>query len=421
MPGDGRARDAAYAKPGLHTTYAPQSDMPNAVEKLNLHWKSHMDQYDHLSNPQSQSPLPYLISCQPTTGSPSIYRAPLASTPLAKDQPWAMLSKPWPGRPSFPSQAWGTSSAPYGRDPNWRSQQISFLHSAKSRIDRPAHGPTLAARRALPRSSLRSSSGHGPSDQGASSAWKPTAQDHEEYPSSSSSRLSSPEPRCDTPSPLPSPVPAPLTRRLSGAKARSTGAAAEEVVTAQKSESPPAQGPHDLLQLPSVDPAQVEQLILEKWRSYFAPVTGTEHQPHLDLLRKSKRDLERRVQEGDPDALAEIQEARAARRRTLDQARLTEAEKKANHVASEQRRRANIRKGYEVLSQTLASSPTWKGELGDEGDDPDTRMSTYSELDLLEEAVRTLQGRLHLHRDLLQRKAELQTRILASGSRPTHD
>lgn len=48
---------------------------------------------------------------------------------------------------------------------------------------------------------------------------------------------------------------------------------------------------------------------------------------------------------------------------------LTEAEKKANHIASEQKRRANIRKGYELLCSLVPSLRESMDEDGGEDDD----------------------------------------------------
>lgn len=102
---------------------------------------------------------------------------------------------------------------------------------------------------------------------------------------------------------------------------------------------------------------------------------------------------------------------------------LTEAEKKANHIASEQKRRANIRKGYEML---CAGVPALREALEkDEGEDTggeggaagdnggsyevggerlDGRAGPRSEAVVLGKSVEHLRHLLEIHRDLRSRR-----------------
>ncbi|CBQ69823.1 conserved hypothetical protein [Sporisorium reilianum SRZ2] len=84
-------------------------------------------------------------------------------------------------------------------------------------------------------------------------------------------------------------------------------------------------------------------------------------QPHLDMLRRqheadglidARTGLEIKPEPTEEDLQREAEEAeREKKQHTL----LTTEEKKANHIASEQKRRANIRKGYELLCDIVPS------------------------------------------------------------------
>ena len=126
--------------------------------------------------------------------------------------------------------------------------------------------------------------------------------------------------------------------------------------------------------------------------SLFEP-EGTRDQPHLDHLRERKRKLEEAFASGDlslsEDAPMIIQEAKH-RRKSSNQGLLSDAEKKANHIASEQKRRANIRKGYDMLASVLPSldrptivdSRVSADEMGGEN-----RSAAYSEIAVLLEGM----------------------------------
>ncbi len=92
-------------------------------------------------------------------------------------------------------------------------------------------------------------------------------------------------------------------------------------------------------------------------------------QPHLQWLKE----MIRSGQMEDPQIKAREAEAEKERERSKRKephALLTEAEKKANHIASEQKRRANIKKGYEGLNELVpALRDGEKGE--DQGSDDD--------------------------------------------------
>ena len=118
---------------------------------------------------------------------------------------------------------------------------------------------------------------------------------------------------------------------------------------------------------------------------YFRPTRLEKRtQPHLEMLRQQH------VDNGliDPDTGLEIKpepteedlkkEAEEAEKEKKHHTLLTTEEKKANHIASEQKRRANIRKGYELLCDIVpslkealereASSKTQKSRDGDAAD-----------------------------------------------------
>lgn len=95
---------------------------------------------------------------------------------------------------------------------------------------------------------------------------------------------------------------------------------------------------------------------------YFTPARLEKRtQPHLDMLRQQHIEnglidpstgLEIKPEPTEEDLKREAEEAEKEKKQhTL----LTTEEKKANHIASEQKRRANIRKGYELLCDIVPS------------------------------------------------------------------
>ncbi|KAJ9475422.1 Transcription factor [Pseudozyma hubeiensis] len=119
---------------------------------------------------------------------------------------------------------------------------------------------------------------------------------------------------------------------------------------------------------------------------YFTPSQMEKRtQPHLEMLR------EQHVSDGliDPTTGLEIKpepteeslkrDAEEAEREKKQHTLLTTEEKKANHIASEQKRRANIRKGYELLCDIVPSlrealereATSKKRDSDDESEDED--------------------------------------------------
>ena len=95
---------------------------------------------------------------------------------------------------------------------------------------------------------------------------------------------------------------------------------------------------------------------------YFTPARSEKRtQPHLEMLRQQHIEnglidpstgLEIKPEPTEEDLKKEAEEAEKEKKQhTL----LTTEEKKANHIASEQKRRANIRKGYELLCDIVPS------------------------------------------------------------------
>lgn len=345
-----------------------------------MHWTSHMDQYDILSHPQDQSPLPYLISSQPTNDPLPLRRSP----PRPRPDPLAASLLP-PTEPRSAQHQWNTGAPAYGKDPSWRSQQISFLHAEQKRLAGQSEPPVM-------------------SDDYATSSGRSVQHPQIEQPP----RLTQYATRDD------------MQRNLSDNRMRKSKTDRQERRgRASQEHSIPGQDVLGPDALPNMDRAVVAQRIPVALQRYFEP-PSTKHQPHLDVLRERKKTLEHKVALGHPEALAEIQEARAAKRRTVAQGLLTPEEKKANHIASEQKRRANIRKGYDMLCDALPSLRK-RHEDGDvdQAQDGEGRSNAYSELTILEEATEILEQRLREHHELLLRKAQLQSHIAGTYNVPT--
>ncbi|KAI3625253.1 hypothetical protein CBS9595_000614 [Malassezia furfur] len=348
-----------------------------ALEKLRMHWTSHMDQYNIQSHPQFESPLPYLISSQlrkdplpllrprPRHGSHSLLRA-MSTTTL-----------PPLGR-SLPKNLWSNKASPYGKDPSWRSEQISFLHSEQLRHTNAGQALPGPSMRPLPRYGMN--------------------------------------PYSHSPVQMPGPIP------LEAMNARRSTSPTPPAIPLRRpasyddrpgSNTPPKYNVNGTADM-KMDINTVMRTIPRELHRFFA-LPDTKDQPHLNELRTRKRNLQQRIDNGDPDALAELREFRAAKRRSNPNGLLSEQEKKANHIASEQKRRANIRKGYDMLSNALPKLRNRGTDNKDEEPmDAENKSGVLSELAVLEEAIVVLEERLEEHRELLARKAELQTRILQS-------
>lgn len=96
------------------------------------------------------------------------------------------------------------------------------------------------------------------------------------------------------------------------------------------------------------------------------------------------------------------------KRKASNQGPLSIEEKKANHIASEQKRRSNIRKGYDTLASMLPAVTKTEPESVPE---EDARANLPNEVSILLEAVEYLQGRLQRHEQLRQRKKDLQHQL----------
>ncbi|WFD27046.1 hypothetical protein MNAN1_002042 [Malassezia nana] len=189
----------------------------------------------------------------------------------------------------------------------------------------------------------------------------------------------------------------------------------------------------DMLQLDDLNPSHIPQLnwhLLEQcipsnlhW--LFEPI-NTKHQPHLDKLRERKRKLDEAWSSGDmslsEDAALIMHEAKS-KRKASSQGLLSEAEKKANHIASEQKRRANIRKGYDMLCSMVPGleknglESTQKKHSASDEEAGEQRGNSLSEMTILEEVLEHLMRRLKDHRMLLLKKHEVQQRVLSQRRR----
>jgi hypothetical protein len=107
----------------------------------------------------------------------------------------------------------------------------------------------------------------------------------------------------------------------------------------------------------------------------FVSAKLTRFQPHLNLLReeqlrRKERGLSANIRKGDKKIGSKQAEGSPDKggdggegeKKKSGHVLLTDAEKKANHIASEQKRRANIRKGYELLCEMIP-------DLGEDGGD----------------------------------------------------
>lgn len=122
------------------------------------------------------------------------------------------------------------------------------------------------------------------------------------------------------------------------------------------------QGSEEGLRLIPIDPERGRNLIPNDLEDYFWTRKFDKRQPHLeDLKRKEMLEKSQNGGGGGENENANGKSSNSkgkgkASNNNADKekpALLTEAEKKANHIASEQKRRANIRKGYEMLCNII--------------------------------------------------------------------
>ena len=158
---------------------------------------------------------------------------------------------------------------------------------------------------------------------------------------------------------------------------------------------------------PSLD--HVSRLVPSALHHVFEP-DSTRDQPHLDKLRVRKQRLHMAYTTGDwslSDDVAMLW-TDSKKRKASNQGPLSIEEKKANHIASEQKRRSNIRKGYDTLASMLPAVTKTEPESVPE---EDARANLPNEVSILLEAVEYLQGRLQRHEQLRQRKKDLQHQL----------
>lgn len=394
---------------------APARAEPPALEKLKMHWTSHMDQYDILSHPQSQSLLPYYISSQPQN---DLHARPAtsSSSTIEAQRSRSSLDRVRPMMPNRPYMGGIQPSGPYGKDPLWRSQQISYLHSAQQhRYQGLSRSDPYGAVRMTPDEQGNPRHFHWYRRERMPSSPLSSPRNAHDY----CRRISYEYPvRILYEPPLPSmhryPSPAPVGNELSSRKEELHG---EEAKIHQLEDLNPAH-------LPEIDRHLVQQCIPTDLQWLFEPI-NTKHQPHLDKLRERKRKLEEAWSTGDMSRSedAPLMQDAKSKRKASAQGLLSEAEKKANHIASEQKRRANIRKGYDMLCTMVPEldkknmESTQKKHLDSDEDAGDQRGGGLSEISILEEVLEHLTRRLSDHHMLLLRKHEAQQRVLSQRRR----
>lgn len=364
------------------------------MEKIPMSRTPYMDQYDGVSQPQNQSLLPYLISSQSREDTIMRNRVALrSSTPSSEVRPYAPS---WRSSTPGASTSSGGSHALY-KAPLWRSSSLSGMPSSQKYTLRPSsqHDPYGFVRMAPdemgnPRyfrwyqrerqvPSIRSMQHpylaqryvHRPMEYAHRAQMMPTSQT---------------PPR---PSPLQTPIQAP-----------------GEVASVLEPCLSPSTPNTDVEPL-SLD--HISHLVPSALHHLFEP-DSTQDQPHLDKLRVRKQRLHMAYTTGDwslSDDVAMLW-TDSKKRKASNQGPLSIEEKKANHIASEQKRRSNIRKGYDTLASMLPAVTKTEPEPVPE---EDARPNVSNEVSILLEAVKYLQGRLQRHEQLRQRKRDLQHQL----------
>lgn len=441
----------------------PEPDVPAGVtssmsaaaaEKLNMHWTSHMDQYDVLSHPQSQSLLPYLISSQPREDTIMRNRL-IRRTAASSDLRTRGASPLWPPA-SVPGSS-GMSTGVMYKDPGWRNQQISFLHSTQKphmcglggaqrdpygtvtmppdEHGNPRHFRWYQRERLAPDTPLRSTP-HPYSSERYSRRVFDYAHRAQLAPlplsaQSAAHTAASPSPPAGAalharsqsishpvPSPSAQPVMSstPMRPRVGASQPLRHGSIMLEPYLSTSATPPPDVQRHDSRDFYPINPQHVCRFIPPAMQHYFG-AEDTSLQPHLDKLRERKHKLQMALSTGDwslsEDAALIMQDTKRRKTNTVNQGPLSAEEKKANHIASEQKRRANIRKGYEQLAGMLPGLEKELSTQAQSDDGADARTSVPSEISILMEAVKYVQLRLQKHERLRQRRNELQHQLLA--------
>lgn len=422
---------ADHASRASPTSSSMQKNVtPAIMEKLQMHWTSHMDQYDVLSHPQSQSLLPYLISSQPRDE--LVHKSQGSGPSMMESEKRARINAEWtPNLSQSRSHPGLHGTGPYGKDPLWRSQQISYLHSKQQQQQQQAypsvrHDPYGAVRVA-------------PDEQGNPRHFHWYRRDFRNMARPNSGRFSPLHHSVDY---IPPRRPMEMPHRMPYLPMQETRTTPAEPELGSSSAYTQRYGDVDESQRGVIDPAAITSVDKDLVTRYIPgeltplfDLIQTKQQPHLDKLRVRKRNLEDALATGNmslsEDAELIIQESKN-KRKAGNQGLLTEAEKKANHIASEQKRRANIRKGYDMLSAmlpTLSKYAESQGGSGDvkrngEEDGMDSRSSIHSEITVLEEgmyividtdhtAIEYVTQCLQEHHQLLLRKSKAQEELLA--------
>lgn len=366
------------------------------MEKLPMTRSPHVDPYDGASHPQNPSLLPYLISSRSREDTIMRNRAALRPTTPPSDMR-SHTPRLWSSTPGASTSS-GSSHALY-KDPLWRSSPLPMLPSAQKFPHRPSpqHDPYGFVRMAPDeRGNPRyfrwyQRERHVPNVRSMQHPYLSRRYVHRpmEYAHRTQMKATPPLP--------PRPPPSRTLIQAPG----------EAASVLEPCISPPT---------PSTD---VKPMSLDQIHRYVPPVLhhlfepdSTQDQPHLDQLRIRKQRLHMAYTTGDwslSDDVAMLW-SDSKKRRASNQGPLSIEEKKANHIASEQKRRSNIRKGYDTLASMLPSATKTEPKLLAE---EDARANLPNEVSILLEAVEYLQRRLQRHEQLRKRKSDLQHQLFA--------
>lgn len=371
--GEGSDRSLALPDMSPHQS-APLSEA--VMEKIPMSRTPHMEQYDGVSHPQNQSLLPYLISSRSREDTIMRNRAALrSSTPGA-------------------STSSGGSHAMY-KAPLWRSSSLSVMPSSQKFSLRPSsqHDPYGFVRMA-------------PDEMGNPRYFRWYQRERQvpsirsmQHPYLARRYVHRPMEYAHRAQMMPTPQTPP---RPSQTPIQAPGEVAS-VLEPYLSPSTPSTD----VEPPSLD--HVSRLVPSALHHVFEP-DSTRDQPHLDKLRVRKQRLHMAYTTGDwslSDDVAMLW-TDSKKRKASNQGPLSIEEKKANHIASEQKRRSNIRKGYDTLASMLPAVTKTEPESVPE---EDARANLPNEVSILLEAVEYLQGRLQRHEQLRQRKKDLQHQL----------
>lgn len=387
--GEGSDRSLTLPDMAPHQS-APLSEA--VMEKIPMSRTPHMEQYDGVSHPQNQSLLPYLISSRSREDTIMRNRAALrSSTPTNDGRPHAPS---WLSSTPGASTSSGGSHAMY-KAPLWRSSSLSVMPSSQKFSLRPSsqHDPYGFVRMA-------------PDEMGNPRYFRWYQRERQvpsirsmQHPYLARRYVHRPMEYAHRAQMMPTPQTPP---RPSQTPIQAPGEVAS-VLEPYLSPSTPSTD----VESPSLD--HVSRLVPSALHHVFEP-DSTRDQPHLDKLRVRKQRLHMAYTTGDwslSDDVAMLW-TDSKKRKASNQGPLSTEEKKANHIASEQKRRSNIRKGYDTLASMLPAVTKTEPESVPE---EDARANLPNEVSILLEAVEYLQGRLQRHEQLRQRKKDLQHQL----------